>query len=1054
MSGGGSTITAPRIGGLQIQTSTYGLPIPILWGQQRLAANLLWYGDFTAIPHTTTSGGKGGGGVSQTTWSYQAAGLLGLCEGPISGIGYVWAGKDLTSLAMLGLSSNVGNYPEPVWGYLTTNHPTQAIGYSGVATVYSAKYILTDTAQLPNHSFEIKGKYQFGLTGQSGKIFTVSGSTVSSTAHGFKLSDAVRLTTTGTLPVGVASAAFSYAFWVWAGMNITLLANTDYYIINPTANTYQLAGTPNGVPIAFYSAGTGTQTATRWIQSANPKDIIVDFLTNAIYGINPSFPLDASFTNFSNYCVANGVFLSPVINNQMQASEFVKKVAEICNTGPVWSEGALKMVPYGDTSITGNGATFTPNTTPQYDLSDDDFLSDGSTDPLTIIRNATADAFNQVSIQFKDRTNQYNQGVIEAKDQSNIDLFGLRPMPPLQYEYITDADVARSVAQIVLQRVLYNRNQFSFSLPWKYARLEPMDLVTITDLAIGLDHKVVRITEIEEDENERLAVVAEEYLANNATATAYPSQGAVGFTINANIDSGISFATMVFDPAGALTTSGYELWIASAGGPNWSGAHVFVSLDNTTYKNVGSINSSARYGVLTAGFAAGADTDTTNTCAVDLSESLGVLTAGSTSDADNHQTLALVGGTEVISFSTATLTAANKYNLTTYIRRGIFNTARGAHLAGEAFVRLDDAIFKYAYDPSWVGKTIYVKLLPFNQYGASQYQLSDITALTYVIKGAIGGPNDVANFDVRQVNEVASFSWTKMLDAYVDIGYAPQGTTDWSLFTMLTEAARGTEMTNAGVPPGTWVFGAKARDKSNKLSKNITTKNFIVTTINLNIISSSEQIGWNGALVGLVEHWTGVLIPDSQHISNFYSGWEVFDQWVPDPVSYIEYTTPVIDALYDEKLRVYSTLTEALGVGQIGTPTMNKFIETWLTGAVDPNTFSPWDIGTVFMRYLRGRISAAPVQGGLFMITNYTMNVDMSPVTVSSPVDVSIGAPNSTVTSFPIQFHYLPFVVPMIKSGTGKSVTVTSITLTGCIFKIWDGQTEVSGTLAYTVTGE
>jgi hypothetical protein len=92
MSGGGTTInnSAPMISGLRIQTSVYGLPIPIVWGQNRIAANLLWYADFKAIAHTTshTSGGKGGGGSvtqNQTTYTYQAAGIIGLCEGPIAG---------------------------------------------------------------------------------------------------------------------------------------------------------------------------------------------------------------------------------------------------------------------------------------------------------------------------------------------------------------------------------------------------------------------------------------------------------------------------------------------------------------------------------------------------------------------------------------------------------------------------------------------------------------------------------------------------------------------------------------------------------------------------------------------------------------------------------------------------------------------------------------------------------------------------------------------------------------------------------------------------------
>jgi len=1061
--GGGANISSPVIAGLQIQTSTYGLPIPIVWGQQRIQANLLWFADFKAIPHTKSSGGKGGGGVSQTTYSYQAAGYLGLCEGPINGVASVWAGKNLTTLALLGLTFVAGSYPQGIWGYLTTNHAGQAIGYSGVASVYSSAYLLTDTAQLPNHSFEIRGKYQYGSAGQTPKTCTFVGSdspTINSTAHGFTQNQVVRIASTGTYPT------YNNGYHIYTAVD----PNADYYINNPTANTFQLSLSIRPSPLTpvasmtFHTAGSGSISATLRITGANPKDIVTDFLTNPIYGVDAAFPID-SFASFSDYCIANGFFLSPALTGQIQASDFVSKVCEICNSAPVWSDGMLKIIPYGDTPVTGNGITFTPNTTPQYDLSDDDFISDGTVDPIQVTRGTPADAFNQVQVQFKDRVNQYNQNITEAKDQSNIDLYGLRPVQPLNYDYITDGIVARSVAQVLLQRVLYLRNQFTFKVSWKYARLEPMDLVTITDLAIGLDHHVVRIIDIEEDEDEQLTIIAEDYLDNNATATAYPTQDAGGWTSTYNADPGVCNTPIIFDAPGALTALGYELWIATSGASSeWGGCQVWVSTDDITYKQVGSMYGPSRYGSLSANVAAGSDPDTTDTFSVDLSISKGVISSGSTSDADAHNTLALVAG-EVISFSTATLTGANAYNLTTYTRRGIFNTVNGAHVIGDQFIRLDDGLFKYPYDKSLIGSTIYIKLLPFNQHIAGLYSLSDVTGVPYAIQGPMGYPNDVTQFAVQQSGEVVSFSWNLVPDAYTDIAYAPVGTADWSLFSMLTEAARGTEMTNAEVPPGAWAFGIRARDISNKLSRNITLQNFTVKSFNINIIHDVEKVGWSGTLVGLQEHYAGMLIPDNNQVGNFYTGgtytgWEWIDDWVIDPVSYIEYTTPQQDAGYDEQLRVYDVLGLSLGYGQSGVPSMNTFIDTWLTGNPDPAIYTPWVIGTLTMRYIKGRISASIAQGSLFMITDYTLNVDMSPVIESPPTDITITAPNSTVTYFPTPFHYAPFVVPQVKSGAGTSATATSFHQNaqgqwdGVVFKIWQGATEVSGTLTYTATGE
>jgi hypothetical protein len=49
--------------GLQLQSSMYGSPIPIVYGATRIAPNLMWYGDFLPIAHQSASGSGGKGGV-------------------------------------------------------------------------------------------------------------------------------------------------------------------------------------------------------------------------------------------------------------------------------------------------------------------------------------------------------------------------------------------------------------------------------------------------------------------------------------------------------------------------------------------------------------------------------------------------------------------------------------------------------------------------------------------------------------------------------------------------------------------------------------------------------------------------------------------------------------------------------------------------------------------------------------------------------------------------------------------------------------------------------
>ena len=132
---------------------------------------------------------------------------------------------------------------------------------------------------------------------------------------------------------------------------------------------------------------------------------------------------------------------------------------------------------------------------------------------------------------------------------------------------------------------------------------------------------------------------------------------------------------LIFNPPSSLTQSqgGRETWAAVAGGAFWGGANVWVSLDGgSTYEMIGTTQQGgARFGQLTAAYASGSDPDTTDTLSVDLSASNGALTSAADPVADQSGTLCLVDGTELISFSTATLTGPNRYNLTTYIRRGL-----------------------------------------------------------------------------------------------------------------------------------------------------------------------------------------------------------------------------------------------------------------------------------------------------------------------------------------------------------------------------------------------
>lgn len=74
----------PRLNDLKVQTSEYGVGIPILYGTERISPNVIWSTDKIEIPFTS-SVGKGGGGVENTTYQYLVHMRLLLCERPRDG---------------------------------------------------------------------------------------------------------------------------------------------------------------------------------------------------------------------------------------------------------------------------------------------------------------------------------------------------------------------------------------------------------------------------------------------------------------------------------------------------------------------------------------------------------------------------------------------------------------------------------------------------------------------------------------------------------------------------------------------------------------------------------------------------------------------------------------------------------------------------------------------------------------------------------------------------------------------------------------------------------
>jgi len=654
---GSTTISTSdnRINSMRVQQSAYGLCQPLVYGKNRLAANMFWYGDFSSTAHTTTtkSGGKGGKTkTSNTTYTYSASLMLGLCETKIRDIGNIWRDKEqivpkteggvqLKPIDQLGFELFDGDH-NPVWGYLASMHPDQAVHYPFLGYIACANYDLGGSASLSNHNFEV-----------------ISDITFSDTIH-----------------------------------------------------------------------------------DANPADVIEDFITNPRYGAAPSLNM-ADLSEFRTYCAATNLLISPALTEQRAAHEIINEIVEAVNCAIVPSPDGLKIRSYGDTAVSGNGVTFTPDLTPAYHLTDDDFIGDDQ--PVRVKRSRDTDAFNHCQIEYVNRFNQYNTETVEAKDQANIEMFGLRTQDPVKYDFFCEPKIARHAVQLLLQRKLYVRNEYEFDLGWKYCRLEPMDIVTLTDESLGLDRFPVRITRIEEDQDGFLTVTAEVLALGSRSAVEYDLQASNGYQ-GGNEEPGNVNAPVIFEPPLDLTDGKNQVWVAASGGSNWGGCNVWASLDNTTYEMIGTIYGSARYGQLVAAINA-----SETAMQVQLNTSSQIF-SGTSEDAQVNTTLCRVGD-EYVSYVDATLNGSGLYTLGGVLR-GRFDDAL-AHNTGESFLRIDKAIFQHEFNSNLINKTLYLKFTSFNGLQQKEQTLDEVTAYSHTLNG--GRPSGVKGLSLQSPFVGSSF---------------------------------------------------------------------------------------------------------------------------------------------------------------------------------------------------------------------------------------------------------------------------------------------------------
>jgi hypothetical protein len=783
---------------LRVNTSLQGVPIAItLGGANRLGGNLIDYYNFNYqnAPTSGSSSGGGKGGVfsggsgkgNSGQYNYFTSFIIAVCEGPITSIGNVWQNGAVVGVPPVGSEAIffqnglgyttemfLGDYVQLPWGYTEAVNPARALSYRGIVYAGFGNFPLGSSTSLPNLTFEVNSTNNTAIPGVSDGDVSVAWTSWLTNPHwgvGFPTSRMGNLSSwqSYALSLGLVVSPVIASPIVASSLCVDLTNATN---AEPCWQDGLLTVVPYGdTPVALGQITTTTETHI--VPNTSYPIIQVGNIGTFAGDLGVSYSGGAALVPVTLYAPSGVALLgSPGPGQYYEfGGNYYFNVSDANQTITITYNWAAS-------------AAYTPDTTPLYDFTLDDFLiNQGSigqgvsseNSPLMIVRKSRDQMLNNIKLRYLDRNNTYNPVVIEVKDEASIIAFGReRPSDVKQFDFFCLASAAQQSATLMLIREGVAR-----TFQWTCGRhflliLSLMKIVTVTDAGQGLFRQGVRIKEIQENNDSSLTITAEEFLGT-VSAPLYGTQASNAFVINDNADPGSINAPIIFEPTDELG-GGLQVWAAVSGqNPSiWGGCFCWVSYDNQNFTRLSDpIIGAARMGVLTADFPAvavnpvGPTIDQANTISVNLTESLGTLGASTPLDSLALNTRSYVGG-EIVSYASAVLTAPNRYNLSSYVTRGAYGSTISDHPVGTPFARLDSNIFEASYDQSRIGSTVYLKFQSFNIYQGGLQNLANVPAYPFVLTGlALSSPlPNVAN--LRTVYDVNSgfteLAWDEVTD--------------------------------------------------------------------------------------------------------------------------------------------------------------------------------------------------------------------------------------------------------------------------------------------------
>lgn len=443
-----------------------------------------------------------------------------------------------------------------------------------------------------------------------------------------------------------------------------------------------------------------------------------DYIEHVLQSVGADVQIEG-IENFRAYCKAADILIStPPAQKSAKAQQIINDIAEITNSLVFWSTDRLKIVPLADKPI----GTWTPANQIQYDLTADDFIAGTDGQLILYKRKDTSEAYNEATVEFINRANSYEKETVSFEVVADVQRNGLKPASKKTAHYLYTKARAQYYAEQLAMKRLYAKTQYTFRLDWAFCTLEVGDLVTLTDESCQLNKQIVVITAVNEAADGQLEFTAEGKPAGTYAPARYDVHENERPFVDYNQEAPSVNDVAIFQTVGDV--GGNHVFIGVNAPAGWGGCSVWLSDNDQNYSRIGSITQQARMGRTRLAF-----NETANACEVTLNQ--GVLKGGTHIDAERANTLCWVNG-EALSYEGANMAPNNQFSLTGLVR-GQYGTNAISHNAGERFIRVDEALFRYPYRKEDIGKTIYIKFTSMNLFGSNEQGLDEVQAYPYTL---------------------------------------------------------------------------------------------------------------------------------------------------------------------------------------------------------------------------------------------------------------------------------------------------------------------------------